>query len=150
MTGLVPRPGDVVVQGVAARVARDEHVAMDTAAVWVEELLRFLALGAQLARVGSTYDLVPSPPVDAAWHAFILHTRAYTEFCERNFGEYAHHDPAPPADADGGGRDPRGAANYLLTRMLMQRHFGPLDDHLWPTGQQDGPMPALATTGRST
>ena len=38
---------------------------------------------------------MPSRLVDEAWHEFILDSRAYTEFCERAFGEYLHHTPEP-------------------------------------------------------
>lgn len=37
---------------------------------------------------------MPSKAVDDAWHAFILSTRAYREFCERAFGRFLHHTPA--------------------------------------------------------
>jgi hypothetical protein len=45
--------------------------------------------------------VAPSKPVDAFWHAFMLHSRAYTAFCELVAGDYLHHDPdeypLPPA-----------------------------------------------------
>jgi hypothetical protein len=37
---------------------------------------------------------MPSKAVDDAWHAFILSTRAYREFCARAFGRFLHHTPA--------------------------------------------------------
>jgi hypothetical protein len=37
---------------------------------------------------------MPSKIVDAAWHEFILDTRAYREFCQRAFGRYYDHVPA--------------------------------------------------------
>jgi hypothetical protein len=36
---------------------------------------------------------MPSKVVDEAWHAFILHSREYTQFCDRAFGRYLHHAP---------------------------------------------------------
>lgn len=36
---------------------------------------------------------VPSPEVDEAWHAFILHTKDYMEFCNSKLGFYVHHIP---------------------------------------------------------
>lgn len=30
---------------------------------------------------------------DELWHEFILHTKAYCEFCEKTFGKYIHHNP---------------------------------------------------------
>lgn len=37
---------------------------------------------------------MPSKAVDALWHAFILDTRAYHDFCRHAFGRYFHHVPA--------------------------------------------------------
>jgi hypothetical protein len=37
---------------------------------------------------------MPSKIVDAAWHEFILDTRAYREFCQGAFGRYYDHVPA--------------------------------------------------------
>lgn len=36
---------------------------------------------------------MPSKAADALWHAFILDTIAYHDFCERAFGRYFHHRP---------------------------------------------------------
>lgn len=35
----------------------------------------------------------PDPETDVAWHAFILRTREYTEYCRQRFGRYVHHEP---------------------------------------------------------
>jgi hypothetical protein len=39
--------------------------------------------------------------VDEAWHAFLLYTNQYTQFCKRYFGRYIAHAPtnAPPVEA---------------------------------------------------
>lgn len=37
---------------------------------------------------------MPSKVVDEAWHAFILDTEAYSEFCKQAFGRFMHHHPA--------------------------------------------------------
>lgn len=37
---------------------------------------------------------MPSQAVDEAWHAFILSTKAYANFCQRAFGRFLHHHPA--------------------------------------------------------
>ena len=37
---------------------------------------------------------MPSKVVDAMWHAFILHTRAYQEWCDLALGRFLHHTPA--------------------------------------------------------
>lgn len=35
-----------------------------------------------------------SKSVDFVWHSFILHTKAYSEFCEGYFGKFVHHVPS--------------------------------------------------------
>ena len=45
---------------------------------------------------------MPSRVVDAAWHEFILHTRAYEAWCGVAFGKLMHHTPAEVL-----GRDPK-------------------------------------------
>ncbi len=45
---------------------------------------------------------MPSQVVDAAWHEFILHTRAYDAWCSTAFGKLMHHTPAEVL-----GRDPK-------------------------------------------
>lgn len=45
---------------------------------------------------------MPSQVVDAAWHEFILHTRAYQSWCDAAFGKLLHHTPAAVL-----GRDPK-------------------------------------------
>lgn len=43
---------------------------------------------------GRAYVAMPSQVVDDLWHAFILYTRAYQEFCQKAFGGFLHHTPA--------------------------------------------------------
>lgn len=35
-----------------------------------------------------------STRVDEAWHQFVLFTRQYTDFCQRYFGKFLHHNPS--------------------------------------------------------
>jgi hypothetical protein len=37
---------------------------------------------------------MPSQVADDAWHAFILHTRYYQDFCNKALGRFLHHTPA--------------------------------------------------------
>jgi len=37
----------------------------------------------------------PSQVADEYWHQFILNTALYTNWCQRNFGQYVHHRPEP-------------------------------------------------------
>lgn len=43
---------------------------------------------------------MPSQVVDAAWHEFILHTRAYASWCDAAFGRLLHHTPAEVLGSD--------------------------------------------------
>lgn len=129
-------PDAAVRRSVIARIVRDEGVAPELAERWFVEMLKFLDTCGALALEQDPRGVVPSKQVDAAWHAFILHTRPYTEFCERHFGGYLHHDVTPPAeDGDGGPAGngiPQALFAYLLTRVLVaQRHDG-LDEEVWP------------------
>jgi hypothetical protein len=45
-------------------------------------------------RSGKKFVAMPSQVVDAAWHEFILHTRAYESWCDTAFGKLLHHSPA--------------------------------------------------------
>jgi hypothetical protein len=59
---------------------------------------------AAYASAGGRFVAMPSKVVDALWHEFILHTRAYDGFCRRAFGRMLHHTPAE-AFPEGAPRD---------------------------------------------
>jgi hypothetical protein len=42
---------------------------------------------------GRTYRVVPTAPVDAAWHASLQHTEPYRAACEQIAGDFVHHVP---------------------------------------------------------
>jgi hypothetical protein len=115
-------------RSVIAKIADSGEVPPAAGERLLAELLKFLDLSAAMTERGDDRRLVPSVPVDVAWHAFILHTRAYTEFCEGAYGAYLHHDPTPPGTPIG----PGGVFEYLRTRVLMEERYGELDEELWP------------------
>ncbi|MFF7161708.1 glycine-rich domain-containing protein [Streptomyces sp. NPDC008086] len=43
-------------------------------------------------------SLSPSELVDYGWHAFILHTVDYADFCQRVVGRFVHHVPTDEED----------------------------------------------------
>ena len=45
-------------------------------------------------RSDKSFVAMPSKAVDAMWHEFILHTRAYREWCDLSLGWFLHHTPA--------------------------------------------------------
>lgn len=42
---------------------------------------------------GRSYRVVPTEPVDAAWHASLQHTEPYAAACEQIAGRFVHHIP---------------------------------------------------------
>ncbi len=114
---------------VTRRLATEEAISEAEAGTWVAEMLKFLSAAAH-ARHGSLgFQLRPSPKVDMAWHAFILHTRDYADFCERELGFFLHHKPDAPG-ASGAGV--QATLDYLRTRALVEQLFGPVDEAIWP------------------
>lgn len=86
---LVP---DELFDSIVAQVARDTGADTDRAARQVGEALKYLQLVAD--NPGAGYAV--SPEVDHGWHGFILHTRAYRQFCtDLTGGSFIHHDPTP-------------------------------------------------------
>ena len=69
----------------------------DDAAILFDELENFLA-------ASSAARQVPTRLLDEAWHAFILHTREYAEYCSGRFGKLIHHIPENPKTLDVGVR----------------------------------------------
>jgi hypothetical protein len=77
----------------------DPALSDDKASARIDALVQWLAsLRMNRAREGRPFQMIET--VDFAWHAFILHTRAYAEFCERFFEGYLHHDPPLEYESD--------------------------------------------------
>ena len=55
----------------------------------VDEYCRFLFLRKSFPEI----SICPGFCVDEVWHDHILHTKNYTDFCNKMFGEYLHHIP---------------------------------------------------------
>jgi len=82
------------------------------------EVIRFLSL------ISISDDiLTPSQRVDLAWHEFILCTRVYARFCDRQIGRFIHHSP--------GGSDDMNRHRFAKTLRLYQRYFGQPDTYFW-------------------
>ena len=50
------------------------------------------------ASTGGKLVLSPSRQVDDGWHQFIIHTKAYADFCEAIAGRFIHHTPDEISD----------------------------------------------------
>ena len=61
-----------------------------------------------------------SPIVDEVWHAFILHTKDYADFCNDMSGEYLHHAPNTPMSPS----EPTAVPNFVNGYNKL---FGDLD-----------------------
>jgi hypothetical protein len=51
-------------------------------------------------KYGKTHGLPPSVDIDEVWHAHILHTEEYIEFCQNAFGFFLHHHPHHGKDGE--------------------------------------------------
>ena len=63
--------------------------------------------------------------VDELWHAFILHTQEYQDFCAKNFGELIHHSPGYP------GFKPMSENEMTEQLEYMWEHLGEDTVDLW-------------------
>ncbi|MEX0600376.1 MAG: hypothetical protein WD423_02225 [Rhodothermales bacterium] len=123
-TRIVTEPIDAHAS-VVHRIAAEHHIPLDDAERRVEELIKFLYVAAE-----SDAPVAPSKAVDAAWHAFILHTRNYAGFCEKVFGRFIHHEPADAgADTD---------TAYRTTLERLAARFGTPDPRYWPPADAAG------------
>src|SRR4051794_5164502 len=73
---------DGIRTSIIRNICRDETVGASTASAWLEGALQFLDL-CGLSDASSAGTAVPSLAVDAAWHSFILHTSAYSDYCQQ-------------------------------------------------------------------
>lgn len=83
-----------------------------------EDVKKFLLLG-------SIVDASPAPAywIDQMWHAFILFTKDYADFCSK-VGGFIHHRPLPQTSEAQPPLDP--------TLALMTAAYGPLSEQHWP------------------
>lgn len=74
-------------------------------------------------KYGSDFEIPPSYDMDEVWHAHILHTQDYMEFCQQVFGGYLHHFPH---EGDGGSRRLLELAEMFenQTQRLYKLEFG--------------------------
>ena len=98
----------------------------DTVHAVMVEVVRFLYLIGYFRQ-----RLTPSVPVDLAWHEFILCTRMYSDFCERLFGRFLHHQP--------GGEESENRANFRKTLASYRLCYGEPPSRFWPVGDREAP-----------
>ncbi|GAA2129725.1 glycine-rich domain-containing protein [Actinomadura napierensis] len=94
-------PRELVAPEVFALLVEDlrryQHVTKEYAERMVEQALVFLKAQAGIVRARAEgrpwVRIVPTVPVDPAWHAFMLRSQAYAAFCVEHAGQYIHHVP---------------------------------------------------------
>ncbi len=64
---------------------------------WSERILNETLAFLKLCSL-DTRSFSPSELVDIGWHEFMLHSRAYMDFCEDVCGRYVHHEPLDAAE----------------------------------------------------
>jgi hypothetical protein len=106
---------------VVARIEHDVGVSPEKAEAIFEDVKQFLFMSAQ----NQTHDMIPTPTIDEGWHAFILFTEDYADFCKRYFGTFIHHT----AHRVGEPRCPR--INLLPSIDAMHRVFGKIPSENW-------------------
>ncbi|MFF4493989.1 glycine-rich domain-containing protein [Streptomyces sp. NPDC001546] len=90
----------------------------------VNQMAAFLAVAASTREKAT-----PSLRVDLFWHAFVLHTRPYADFCDALGGRFIHHVPDRNT-----ARNPAEGRNAMrrTAEMLREAGFNP-DPEFWPT-----------------
>lgn len=73
--------------------------------------------------VGEPYS--PSEKVDIGWHAFLMYTREYADFCQHIAGRMIHHAPSDVPGVD------YGTGNVHRTVAAMKVHGMYVDETLW-------------------
>ncbi|GGN59888.1 hypothetical protein GCM10011579_024460 [Streptomyces albiflavescens] len=73
-------------------------------------------------------SLVPSELVDHGWHAFLLHTVDYAEFCQRVVGRFVHHVPTDEDEETASGPQ----ATRERTLAAFRAAGFAVDEELWP------------------
>jgi len=98
------------------KFCREYNVSENEAAIRFEETKKFLVLCATNRK--TSYS--PSKSIDEMWHQFILHSRAYLDFCNKA-GMFLHHEPSESSDGE----------MYQRTLKDMKHLYGTLDSKYW-------------------
>jgi hypothetical protein len=105
--------------GVVRRYLKEHGGTREEAEELFREMLKWLYLCDQAAEEGfdcaMTEDL---ERVDWMWHAFVLFTRDYAEFCQLHFGRFLHHVPEVEDEEGGPAPEPAEEAGARLERQF--------------------------------
>jgi hypothetical protein len=109
--------------GVVRRYAKDQHASREEAEEVFQETLKWLYLCG--CGLGDDIACTMTPEIarlDEMWHAFLMFTRDYADFCERYLGFFLHHVPNEEDQV------PEGGAEGV--REQLERQFGLVYDVL--------------------
>lgn len=123
-TDTAANPRDLISPGLYTRLSKqvmeDMRVDLVRAERVMSQTLAFLKACAD--NPGS--NLSPTKAVDPGWHAFILHTEDYAEFCDRIAGGFIHHRPVCNDDI-------RSGSALARTIQALRGTGYPVDEELW-------------------
>lgn len=83
---------------IATMIREDENVSKEKCEQIVDSLCQWLSLVGYAKNEGLPLQMLAT--VGSAWHAFILNTKLYREFCTMVFGFIVDHDPIEAMDQE--------------------------------------------------
>lgn len=114
------------------RLQKDERVPSDKIDLAIEEWKKFMVTALY---ADSSVGMI-SPIIDEVWHAHILFTKEYADFCDLCFGTFVGHAPNWP----GASSSDQGGATFINTYKNL---FGELPaiwtEHMNASCPADGP-----------
>lgn len=94
----------------------DENQTRERATELLDSFLQWFSLLPAI-QPGGTYVMLKTP-VEEAFHAFVLNTRLYQEFCQQFLGTFFHHDPVTEE------RAPELVDGIRYTVELLEKTYG--------------------------
>jgi len=115
---------------VVTRFALEHDAPIEVVKELERELKRFLTL----CSLNPQKDYGMAGPVDELWHAFIVDTKRYRDFCAQVAGRFVHHVPGSTEGA---------LAGYVQFLDDYERFFGESAPvHAWPRPAREGDLMA--------
>lgn len=101
------------------RLMKIEHWSERSAAKILQQYKNFLYLQ---KKYSDQQHITPSLEIDEVWHAHILYTKDYAEFCQHFFGRFLHHVPQKPGVASDS--ETKVEQDFSATQELYKQEFG--------------------------
>lgn len=104
-------------------VQRQHKHSLDEINLMIDEYKKYIFLVTKYPNIG----IPMSSRVDDIWHAHIVSTHNYQDFCNQIAGRYINHIPVINDDEVNALSE-----RYINnTRVLMEKYFG-INEHFWP------------------